>query len=363
MAEIDKYFRIMAEQNTSDLHLCTGCKPIFRKDGTIVPLRNDAELTSERVEQLVFEITPEKNLEEFRQINDTDFSHELEGCGRFRVNIFRDQKGVCAVFRLIPAEILTFEQLKLPPTLKKFCVLSKGLILVTGPTGSGKSTTLAAMIDYINETRSEHIITIEDPIEFVHRNKRCLINQREVHSHTKSFKSALRAALREDPDIVLVGEMRDLDTTHIAIETAETGHLVLGTLHTTTAISTVDRLVDQFPADQQSQIRTMLAAALKGIVAQNLLKKKGGGRVAALEVLVVNTAVASLIREGKTNQVMSIMQTAKKEGMTLLNEELARLVKEEVVEPEEAFFKAVDKDGFLKCLDAVGITYKPPVDI
>lgn len=362
MAEIDKYFRLMVEHGTSDLHLCTGCKPMFRKDGSIVPLKADEEITAERAEQLLFEITPEKNLQEFKDSHDTDFAYELEGAGRFRANIFRDHKGVGGVFRLIPSEILTFEQLNLPLALKKFCQLHKGLVLVTGPTGSGKSTTLAAMIDYINKNRSDHIITIEDPIEFVHPNHRCLINQREVHTHTLGFKNALRAALREDPDIVLVGEMRDLETTHIAIETAETGHLVFGTLHTTTAISTVDRLIDQFPSGQQSQIRTMLSGALKGVVAQNLIKKKGGGRVAALEVLVVNAAVAMLIREGKTAQVMSIMQTAKKEGMTLLNEELARFVKEDVVEASEAYSKAVDKEGIIKALDGHGIKFNTPTE-
>ena len=363
MAEMDRYFKLMIEHNTSDLHFCTGCKPMFRKDGAIVPLKGDDPLTPERAEQLLFEICPEENRKEFEDCNDTDFAYELPGEGRFRSNIFRDHRGVCGVFRLIPSEVLTFEQLNLPPALKKFCSLGKGLILVTGPTGSGKSTTLAAMLDYVNKNRSDHIITIEDPIEFVHKNQRCLINQREVNSHTVGFKAALRAALREDPDIVLVGEMRDLETTHIAIETAETGHLVFGTLHTTTAMSTVDRLIDQFPSDQQSQIRTMLAAALKGVVAQNLLKKKGGGRVAALEVLVVTSAVASLIRDGKTSQIMSIMQTAKKEGMTLLNEELARLCKEDVVEPLEAYRKAVDKDGFLKSLEGVGITsFQAPED-
>jgi len=335
---------------------------MFRKDGSIVPLKADEELTAERAEQLLFEITPEKNLQEFKDSHDTDFAYELEGAGRYRANIFRDHKGVGGVFRLIPSEILTFEQLNLPLALKKFCQLHKGLVLVTGPTGSGKSTTLAAMIDYINKQRSDHIITIEDPIEFVHPNHRCLINQREVHTHTLGFKNALRAALREDPDIVLVGEMRDLETTHIAIETAETGHLVFGTLHTTTAISTVDRLIDQFPSGQQSQIRTMLSGALKGVVAQNLIKKKGGGRVAALEVLVVNAAVAMLIREGKTAQVMSIMQTAKKEGMTLLNEELARFVKEDVVEASEAYSKAVDKEGIIKALDAHGIKFNAPAE-
>ncbi len=362
MAQIDKYLMMMVKHGASDLHYCTRCKPIFRKDGSMMALRSEEELDPQTVRTVLFEILPEINEKQFNDTHDTDFAYSLEGYGRFRVNVFMDHKGMGAVFRVIPTKILTCEELGLPDSVKKFCTLSKGLVLVTGPTGSGKSTTLAAMIGLINTNRSEHIITIEDPIEFVHPNKSCLLNQREVHNHTKSFKAALRAALREDPDIVLVGEMRDLETTHIAIETAETGHLVFGTLHTTTAISTVDRLIDQFPSDQQQQIRTMLAGTLKGVVAQNLLKKKGGGRVAALEVMVVNHAVASLIREAKTNQIMSIMQTAKKEGMTLLNEELARFVKDDTVEPEEAWRKAVDKEGFMKAIEAVGINYKPPTE-
>jgi twitching motility protein PilT len=362
MAEIDKYFKIMVEQKTSDLHITVGCKPMFRKDGSMVALKAEPELTPESAERLLFEITPPKNLEEYQQRNDTDFAYQLDGFGRFRANLFRDNRGTGGVFRLIPSVIQTFEDLKSPPVLKKFCTLHKGLVLVTGPTGSGKSTTLAAMINFINETRQDHIITIEDPIEFVHPSKRCLINQREVHTHTLGFKPALRAALREDPDIVLVGEMRDLETTHIAIETAETGHLVFGTLHTTTAISTVDRLIDQFSADQQAQIRLMLSNALKGVVAQNLLKRKGGGRVAALEILVVTPAVQALIREAKTSQIMSIMQTAKKEGMTLLNEELARFVKEEVIEFDEAYSKAADKDGFCKTCESQGLTFTRPAD-
>ncbi|MCP4642442.1 MAG: type IV pilus twitching motility protein PilT [bacterium] len=360
MAEMDKYFRVMVENNTSDLHLCTGCKPIFRKDGVITPLRNSEALDQQMARTLLYEIMPEENEKQFNDTNDTDFAYALEGYGRFRCNIYMDHRGICGVFRLIPSEILTCEQLALPDAILKLCNLSKGLVLVTGPTGSGKSTTLAAMIDRINAQRSEHILTIEDPIEFVHQNKRCLINQREVGTHTAGFKTALRAALREDPDIVLVGEMRDLETTHIAVETAETGHLVFGTLHTTTAVSTVDRLIDQFPADQQAQIRLMLSSTLKGVIAQNLLRKKGGGRVAALEVLIVNSAVSALIREAKTMQITSIMQTGKKEGMTLLNEELTRLVKEEVVEAEEAWMKAVDKDGLIKQFASAGISYKPP---
>lgn len=362
MPQIDKYLVAMVEHGASDLHYCTGCKPILRKDGSIVALRSEEALGEQETKTVLYEIMPQLNEEEFNKTNDTDFAYPLEGCGRFRVNIFRDSKGMGAVFRVIPEEILTCEQLGLPASVKRFCRLGKGLVLVTGPTGSGKSTTLAAMIDLINTTRSDHIITIEDPIEFVHRNKRCLINQREVRSHTVGFKSALRAALREDPDIVLVGEMRDLETTHIAIETAETGHLVFGTLHTTTAISTVDRLVDQFPHEQQQQIRLMLAGNLKGVIAQNLVRKKGGGRVAALEVLVATPGVSALVREGKTSQIMSIMQTSKKEGMTILNEELAKFVKQEIVEPEEAYAKAVDKDDLLRHFESSGIRFAPPAD-
>jgi len=355
MAEIDRYLRLMLEHKTSDLHLSTGCKPMFRKDGTMVPLKSAEPLTNEQTSALLLEIAPKHNQEQFAETNDTDLAYELEDVGRFRVNIFRDHKGVCGVLRLIPSEVMTVAQLNLPKNLLKFCDLKKGLVLVTGPTGSGKSTTLAAMIDHINDTRRDHIITIEDPIEFVHKNKMCLVNQRQVHTHTMGFKHALRAALREDPDIVLVGEMRDLETTHIAMETAETGHLVFGTLHTTTAVSTINRLIDQFPADQQEQIRAMLAGSLKGVIAQTLLKKKGGGRVAALEVLVVTQAVTALIRDSKIQQIMSIMQTSKKEGMTLLNDEMLRLIKEGVVEPSEVLSHAPEKGLMLKEFESHGI--------
>jgi twitching motility protein PilT len=250
------------------------------------------------------------------------------------------------VFRVIPSKILTAEQLGLSQHLLQLCHLNKGLILVTGPTGSGKSTTLCALIDYINRNRHDHIITIEDPIEFVHQNQKCLINQREVRTHTDSFKDALRAALREDPDIVLVGELRDLETVAIAIETAETGHLVFGTLHTTTAASTVDRVIDQFPPDRQAQIRIMLSESLRGVIAQNLCRKIGGGRVAALEVLMVSQGVSNLIREGKTFQIPSMMQVGKSIGMVTLNDALLDLVTRKLVEPDEAMSKAVDKAGF-----------------
>jgi len=359
MAEIDALLKFMVEKGSSDLHFCTGCKPILRIDGDIVLLQQDA-ISPQFARTVLYEIMPKRNEEEFNKTHDTDFSYEIPGYGRYRVNIFTDRKGMCGVFRVIPSKMLTIEDLKLPESIKKFCGLRKGLVLVTGPTGSGKSTTLSAMINYINERRSDHILTIEDPLEFVHDSKRCLVNQREVHTHTESFSTALRAALREDPDIVLVGEMRDLETTHIAIETAETGHLVFGTLHTTTAVSTIDRLIDQFPSSQQAQIRTMLAASLKGVVAQNLLKKRGGGRVAALEVLVVNQAVSSLIRESKLQQIMSIMQTGKKEGMTVLNQELAGLVQSQTVEPEAAYWAAVDKPDLVKRFSNFGLNFVPP---
>jgi twitching motility protein PilT len=271
------------------------------------------------------------------------------------MNVFRDRNGVGAVLRHIPSQILTAEQLNLPPAILKLCTLNKGLVLVTGPTGSGKSTTLAAMIDTINKSRKEHILTIEDPIEFVHPQQQCLVNQREVHKHTGSFARALKAALREDPDIVLIGEMRDLETIAIAIETAETGHLVFGTLHTTTAMSTVDRIIDQFPADRQAQIRTMLSSSLRGVIAQTLLKKKGGGRVAAHEILVSNDAVAAMIREGKIQHLGNHMMTQKQDGNQLLNDALLKLVQDGVADAQEAYFKAVDKNSFLMMAKQRGI--------
>jgi twitching motility protein PilT len=266
-----------------------------------------------------------------------------------------DRKGKGAVFRVIPSKILTAEQLGLSPAVLNLCKLNKGLVVVTGPTGSGKSTTLCGMIDHINQTRNDHIITIEDPIEFVHENKLCAINQREVHNHTLSFKGALRAALREDPDIILVGEMRDLETVAIAIETAETGHLVFGTLHTSTAASTVDRVIDQFPADRQAQIRVMLSESLKGVISQTLCKKIGGGRVAALEILIVTSAVSNLIREGKTFQIQSMMQVGKAIGMVTLNDALMDLVTRKLITPEEGYLKAIDKPGMDLTMKRAGI--------
>jgi len=328
---------------------------MVRLDGEMNVLEERAPLTPAELEALLAPITPERNQRELNETSDTDFAHMIEGVARFRANVFRDRRGVGAVFRQIPFELLSVDQIGLPKRVLDLCWLSKGLVLVTGPTGSGKSTTLATLIDFINENRKDHIITIEDPIEFVHDNKKCLVNQREVGMHTQSFSSALRAALREDPDIVLVGEMRDLETIAIAIETAETGHLVFGTLHTTSAVSTVDRLIDQFPPEQQSQIRVMLSESLRGVVAQVLCKKDGGGRAAAYEVLMTTPAVSNLIREGKTYQIASVMQTGRKLGMQTMNDHLLELVTSGRVRPEEAYVKSNDKMSFKNALAAQGI--------
>ena len=356
---IDRLFRLMVESKASDLHLSSGMPALVRKDGRIEVLEaGTPPITPAEMIALLDPIIPATNGEEFSRRNDTDFAYEIKGLGRFRANVFLDRKGRCAVFRVIPAKILTAEELGLSPHILKLCRLNKGLVLVTGPTGSGKSTTLCAMIDYINRTRTDHIITIEDPIEFVHENKGCLINQREVGTHTEGFKTALRAAMREDPDIMLVGELRDLETVHIALETAETGHLVFGTLHTTTAASTVDRVIDQFPTEQQAQIRIMLSESLKGVIAQNLCRKIGGGRAAALEVLLINSAISNLIREAKTFQIPSMMQVGRAHGMVALNDALMELVSKKIVEPEEAYLKAVDKAGFEGLLKRANIDTK-----
>jgi twitching motility protein PilT len=356
MAWIDDIFKRMAQLGASDLHLTSDDVPRFRLNGDIVPVEGCPELDAEQLRNILYEITPAHNRAQFEAEHDTDFAYELPGVARFRSNLFMDLRGPGAVFRLIPSEILSAEKLGLPKAALDLCYLTKGLVLVTGPTGSGKSTTLAAMIDFINRNRSDHIITIEDPVEFVHPSKRCLIHQREVHRHTHSFKRALRAALREDPDIVLVGELRDLETIEIAIETAETGHLVFGTLHTTTAPSTVDRIIDQFPADRQAQIRTMLSSSLKGVIAQTLCKKKPKGRIAALEIMIGNAAVSANIREGKTFQLVSAMQMGAKYGMRLLNDSLFELVKNRQVDPQEAYMKCVSKEDLLNKFQTAGIS-------
>ena len=352
---IQELLRKLVSSGSSDLHLRVGEPPIIRKSGEMMRLEGYGPLTVEEMEALIFAIMPERNRTEYGERNDTDFAYEILDLARFRANALRDRKGPAAVFRVIPTKVQSAEELGLSDDVQKLCFLSKGLVLVTGPTGSGKSTTLAAMIDLINRKRSAHIITIEDPIEFVHPNKSCVITQRQVALHTESFKNALRAALREDPDIVLVGEMRDLETVAIAIETAETGHLVFGTLHTTTAASTVDRIIDQFPADRQSQIRVMLSESLKGVVAQILCKKIGGGRVAVREILLAIPAIANLIREGKTFQIPSMIQTNKKIGMITLNDALMEVVEKKLVEPQEAYVKAADKSGLEAMMKARGI--------
>jgi twitching motility protein PilT len=359
MAALDEFFRLLVEKRGSDLHLSTQSPPMFRVNGDMLPVEGKPVTSREFAREAIWEIMPEKNREEFKERHDTDFAYALPGFGRFRCNVFMDRNGIGAVFRVIPEKIITVEDLKLSQEIRNLCFLSKGLVLVTGPTGSGKSTTLCALVDHINLHRRDHIITIEDPIEFVHPNKKCLINQREVHSHTKSFAAALRAALREDPDIVLVGEMRDLETTRIAIETAETGHLVFGTLHTTTAASTVDRLINQFPADEQAQIRMMLSTSLKAVISQTLCKKIGGGRVAALEALFVTAPVAANIREAKTYQIPSVMQTGAKQGMVLLNDALVKHVVAKLVEPGEAYVKAIDKEDFVRRLSVTGVRFDP----
>jgi twitching motility protein PilT len=343
LRQVERLLVTMKEMGASDLHLTSTFRPHIRQHGEMKPIPNTQPISAEEMTRLLDEITPEKNLKEFAERHDTDFAHMIPNVSRFRANRFRDRFGPGAVFRAIPFQILTAEQLGIPKGVLQLCYLTKGLVVVTGPTGSGKSTTLATLIDVVNANRSDHIITIEDPIEFVHEPKKCLINQREVHTHTRSFKDALRAALREDPDIVLVGEMRDLETIAIAVETAETGHLVFGTLHTTTAPSTIDRIIDQFPPDRQEQIRQMLSESLRGVIAQTLCKKIGGGRVAAYEVLLGSPAVSNLIRERKTFQLFSMMQTGRAQGMMTLNDSLADLVRRGLVEPNEAYMKAVNK--------------------
>jgi twitching motility protein PilT len=358
IGNIDDLFRMMDEIEASDLHLSSNVKPMMRVQGAMMTLNDYARNTHEELKKMLFSITPKRNQEEWEATHDTDFAYEIPNLARFRCNLFADRHGIGGVFRLIPTKVLTVQELGLPKAMIELCNLSKGLVVVTGPTGSGKSTTLAALVDYVNKHREDHLITIEDPVEFVHENIKCLVNQREVHVHTDSFSKALRAALREDPDICLVGEMRDLETIEIAITTAETGHLVFGTLHTTTAPSTVDRIIDQFPPGQQAQIRVMLSESLKGVIAQTLLKTVDGKRVAAHEILLVPTSVANLIREGKTFQLPSQMQIGKSLGMKTMNESILDFVREGRVAAFEGYVKATDKTTLLHLYEANNI----PVD-
>src|SRR2546425_455580 len=350
---LGELLKALVQSASSDLHLRVGEPPVFRTHGEM-KRQATPPLSSEQLEMMLLSVMPERNRGEWKETGDSDFAYEIGGLARFRGNAARDRKSPIAVFRVIPAKVVSVEQLGISKEVQQLCYLTKGLVLVTGPTGSGKSTTLCALVDLINRTRTDHIITIEDPIEFVHENKKCVITQRQVGVHTDSFKRALRSALREDPDIVLVGEMRDLETIAIAIETAETGHLVFGTLHTTTAASTVDRMIDQFPADRQSQIRVMLSESLKGVIAQTLCKKVGGGRVAAREILLSTPAIANLIREGKTFQIPSIIQTSKQLGMLTLNDALLDLVEKKEISPDEAYMKSVEKAGLAGSFKAKG---------
>jgi twitching motility protein PilT len=346
MARIDSYFKFMLEKDASDLHLSTGNQPMLRIHGELVRI-DAAVLDADALKELVYEIAPETKIKHFEEVGEVDFGYEYPGMARFRVNFYSQRKGIGAAFRMIPSKVYTLDELGLPPVLKKFAMLNKGLVLVTGPTGSGKSTTLAAMIDYVNLNRKDHIITIEDPIEFVHQSQNCLVNQRELETHTKSFANALRASLREDPDVILVGEMRDLETIELALTAAATGHLVFGTLHTSNAPKTIDRVIDVFPTNQQNQIRATLSESLKGVIAQALFKRMDKpGRIAALEVLFVDNAIANLIREAKTHQIPGMMQVGKKKGNQPADDAITDLLRQGLVSPEEAYMKATDRKKF-----------------
>jgi twitching motility protein PilT len=334
MTSMNDLLRAASGLGASDLHLSAGEPPCLRVSGDLVRMEGQAVLSPEGVIELVYSIMSPEQRTRFEQEHDIDFACELEGAGRFRVNVFVQRRGPGAVLRTIPTVIPSLEDLGMPLVLQELCTHERGLVLVTGPTGSGKSTTLAAMVDVINRTWNAHILTVEDPIEFVHTPKSCLVNQREVGPHTGSFSSALRSALREDPDVILVGEMRDLETISLALTAAETGHLVFGTLHTSSAPKTVDRIIDVFPSGQQSQIRTMLSESLEAVVAQTLLKKKGGGRVAACEILVGAPAVRNLIRENKLHQIPSMMQTGQRMGMQTFDMAVQDLLKRGVVDKD-----------------------------
>jgi twitching motility protein PilT len=351
MARIDALFNLMFEQKASDLHLSSGNPPILRINGELTRV-DFPPLEDDQLKIMLYEIAPDYKIKVFEETGDVDFGYEISGVSRFRANFFTQKNGIAAVFRQIPSKVLSFEDFEkigapLPAVLKKFAMLHKGLVVVTGPTGSGKSTTLAAIVDYANKNRRDHIITVEDPIEFVHESKGCLVNHREVGLHTRSFAAALRGALREDPDIVLVGELRDLETIELALTAASTGHLVFGTLHTQSAAKTVDRIIDVFPADQQNKIRATLSESLKGVVAQGLFKRVDRkGRVAALEILIFNTAVANLVREGKTHQIPGMIQVGKKFGNTPLDDSIMDHLKMKRISPEEAYDKCIDKKKF-----------------
>ena len=346
MAKIDAFFKLMNEQGASDLHLTAGQPPALRIRGEIERIKYKV-LDSDDLRGMLYEIAPEQKIKSFEESGDIDFGYEIPGLARYRANFFMQKNGVAAVFREIPSTIMTADQLGLPEVVSKLATLPRGLILVTGPTGSGKSTTLAAVIDVANRSRKDHIITVEDPIEFVHQSQGCIVNHREIGIHTNSFATALRGALREDPDIIMVGEMRDLETISLAVEAASTGHLVFSTLHTSSAYKTVDRVIEVFPSSEQPLIRSTLADGLRAVIAQVLFKRiDRKGRVVALEILIANPAVRNLIREGKTHQIPSMIQTGKKYGMILLDDSIMELYTKGMVSAEEAYAKANDKGRF-----------------
>jgi len=350
MAYIDDFFKVLVDYGASDLHLSEGQPPKIRRNGEIIPIREEA-LTHEEMSYMLSEICLPQRWEKYEETGDLDFAYQMDEQSRFRCNYLKQAHGYGAVFRLIPTKILTLEQLNVPPVIKEFGDMRGGIVLVTGPTGSGKSTTLAALIDYINTNYGRHIVTIEEPIEFVHRNKKSIITQREVPEHASTFAVGLKAALREDADIVLVGEMRDLETIQLALTAAETGLLVFGTLHTNNARKTVDRMIDAFPAEQQSQVRTMLASSLRGVVAQLLFKKADGqGRVAINEILKVNPAVSAIIREGATQKLQDVIVAGKSEGMQFMDDAIWARMLDGTISPHEAYMKAIDKNRFKAAL-------------
>jgi twitching motility protein PilT len=350
MAKIDAFFKLMNEQSASDLHLVSGQPPALRIRGDMERIKYKV-LENDSLKAMLYEIAPEHKIKQFEETGDIDFGYEIPGIARYRSNFFMQRNGVGAVFRQIPEKIMTAEQLGLPGVISKLASLPRGLVLVTGPTGSGKSTTLAAIIDVANRTRKDHIITIEDPIEFVHKSQSCIVNHREVGIHTQSFSAALRGALREDPDIILVGEMRDLETISLAIEAASTGHLVFGTLHTMSASKTIDRIIEVFPSSEQAQIRSTLADGIRSVIAQVLFKRVDSrGLCAALEILIATPAARNLIREGKTHQIPSVIQTGRKYGMQLLDDAIMGLLDKGWIGADEAYAKSNDKGRFREFL-------------
>jgi twitching motility protein PilT len=356
MAQIDAFFKLMNEQGASDLHLVSGQQPVLRIQGDLERVKYKT-LDNDGLKKMLYEIATEDKVKVFEETGDVDFAYEIPGLARYRANFFQQKYGVGAVFREIPSTISTCEQLGLPPVVKRLATLPRGLVLVTGPTGSGKSTTLAAIVDEANRTRKEHILTIEDPIEFVHKSEKAVVNHREVGIHTKSFSAALRGALREDPDIILVGEMRDLETIALAIEASSTGHLVFGTLHTSSAAKTVDRVIEVFPVTQQEQVRNTLSDGIRAVLSQTLFKRiDKKGRIVALEIMIANPAVRNLIREGKTFQIPSMLQTGKKFGMQTLDDSIMGLLTKKIISPDDAYTKAIDKARFLPFIK------NPPAD-